>query len=203
MVSLINNKIMVWNCRGAASKAFKRVSKQYLKDVNMNIVVIMETRMDHINLGKNFKNLGFDSLVGFEVRGYSGGIVVALKSTRVKVDLLQSHFQFLHTKIKFEDTKECIYTPIYASSRKEGRKVLWHKLINLSKQIQYGWLIGGNFNDIMLTSEKRGGAPASTSKCVIFRDRVDSCKLMELCFIGHKFTWRGPIFHGATKFMSF
>lgn len=136
MVSQLTNRIMIWNYRGEASKAFQRVCKQLVKENNPYIVVIVETRMEPHKLEKTFILLGFNILVRSEVRGFSGGISMAWKSNRVKVDVLQKYFKFLHTKIKFEGEEECLFTPVYACPREDGRKELRQELHNLSKQNQ-------------------------------------------------------------------
>jgi hypothetical protein len=61
------------------------------------------------------------------------------------------------------------------------------------------WLVGGDFNDIAMAAEKKGGAPASIRKCNTFKDRINACSLMDLGGVGSKFTWRGPIFHGGGR----
>lgn len=59
--------------------------------------------------------------------------------------------------------------------------------------------MGGDFNDLLNTNEKRGGTPISRRKCDIFKQRIKQQKLMDLGFTGHKFTLRGPIYHGSER----
>lgn len=92
MVNTLNNKIMMWNCRGGANRFFIRVFQNYFQQVHMNILVILETRMEPSKLDKTFKLLGFDILIGYEVRGYSGGITMGWKSHKVKIEVLKIHF---------------------------------------------------------------------------------------------------------------
>ncbi|XP_058762472.1 uncharacterized protein LOC131635855 [Vicia villosa] len=49
---------MVWNCRGAASKAFNRYSKHYIDAYKSDVFVILETRSDPSLLSKILKRLG-------------------------------------------------------------------------------------------------------------------------------------------------
>lgn len=67
----------------------------------------------------------------------------------------------------------------------------------LSKFNRVGCL--GDFNEIMQVSEKKWGVSTSVRKCGISRERIDSCNLMDLGFVGHRLTWRGPIFHGGGR----
>lgn len=52
--------IMFWNCRGAGSKAFLRVCKNYTQEQHSDMLSIVETRVDLGKLCKSFKNLGFN-----------------------------------------------------------------------------------------------------------------------------------------------
>lgn len=120
MVSKPFNRIMLWNCRGAASRACRRVCKNYLQNTHPDVVVAMETQTNPFYLEKTFKMLGFDKLIGSEVRVFSGGIAMAWKSDKLKVEVMKIHFRFM---------------PMYASPRCEGRKEMWDELINETNQI--------------------------------------------------------------------
>lgn len=37
------------------------------------------------------------------------------------------------------------------------------------------------------------------SKCRIFRDRINECKLIDMKVVGPKFTWRGSTLHGGQQ----
>ncbi|CAI8603759.1 unnamed protein product [Vicia faba] len=56
---------------------------------------------------------------------------------------------------------------------------------------------GGDFNDILSASDKRGGAKDSEKKRDVFRERIESCNLMDLGSSAHRYTWRGPIYQGG------
>ncbi|XP_058760448.1 uncharacterized protein LOC131633779 [Vicia villosa] len=190
---------MMWNCRGAASREFRRVCYNFLKQINPSIVVIMETRMNPLNLANTFRSMGFDKLMGTDVQGFAGGIALAWKSDIVKVEILRKHFQFLHLQIKLNTGEEFLFTPVYASPNRSIRDVLWEELTQISFQLNQSWLVGGDFNDILNSTEKKGGAPVAQRKCDIFKNRIETCNLFDLGAVGHRFTWKGPIFHGRGR----
>lgn len=68
---------MIWNYRGVANGDFVHVCRLYLKDINPNILVILETRTDSTKLISTFNKLGFDNPVASEAMAYTGGIVMA------------------------------------------------------------------------------------------------------------------------------
>jgi hypothetical protein len=65
--------------------------------------------------------------------------------------------------------------------------------------MQEPWLLAGDFNDIASVEEKKGGAAASIRKCNIFRERINTCRLLDLGAMGAKYTWRGPMYHGGQR----
>lgn len=51
------------------------------------------------------------------------------------------------------------------------------------------WIIGGDFNEIMYTSEKKGGAPKPLRSMSEFCVATNMCGLIDAGYIGDKFTW--------------
>lgn len=131
--------------------------------------------------------------------GFSGGIIVAWKMDVLTVDLLFTHFQFLHLKVSCQGSSDWFFTPVYASPNADSRGTLWADLQSIAGAVSRGWLVAGDFNDISHPSEKKGGIPASQRKCTLFSSRINSCHLMDMGVIGHKFTWRGPLFRGHCR----
>lgn len=67
MINKVTKRIIIWNCRGAASNAFHRVHNQFVKVNIPYILVIMKTRMESLKLANTFSQLGFNYLVGSKV----------------------------------------------------------------------------------------------------------------------------------------
>ena len=51
------------------------------------------------------------------------------------------------------------------------------------------WLIGGDFNKILLDNEKQGGRPRSLQQMRAFQDTLTMCGVQDLSYLGEKFTW--------------
>ncbi|PNX94494.1 ribonuclease H, partial [Trifolium pratense] len=159
----------------------------------------METRTSPINLKRSFQLLGFEGYQFAENNGYSGGIIVAWKEGMIMVDMISTHFQFLHFKVTLQGGKCFFFTSVYASPQEEGRNELWRELKSISRNMVGEWLLAGDFNDIMHPSEKKGGVPATQRRCDKFMDRINDCSLLDCGAIGPKYTWCGPIFHGGDR----
>jgi hypothetical protein len=196
---IAQNKFLVWNCRGAASTAFFRYCKHYVVNHCPGVLVILETRCEPVKLRKTFKLLGFDGFLASEVRGYAGGIVVGWKSESIHVSTIQCKFQFMLLKVHYTNGKDWYFSPIYASPNEENRKMLWEDLKHIAGWMKEPWMLAGDFNDIACPSEKKGGVRALVRRCNTFVERMNACKLIDLGFVGSKYTWRGPIFHGGGR----
>lgn len=58
----------------------------------------------------------------------------------------------------------------------------------LNTQQNIPWLCVGDFNELTKQHEKLGGALRSHNQ-MHFRDVIDECSLMDLRFVGLKYTW--------------
>ncbi|KAK2417953.1 hypothetical protein QL285_040194 [Trifolium repens] len=159
----------------------------------------METRVDPQKISKTIKMLGFDNMQHTECRGYAGGIVVAWKSSEVYISVDIFDFQFMHLTINFLNGPSWNFTAVYASPREENRNEAWQKLKTISQNVNGGWMMAGDFNDIISQDEKKGGAPFSTRRCNNFQDNINACGLIDLGAVGPKYTWRGPLIGGQDR----
>ncbi|CAL5213940.1 unnamed protein product [Lathyrus oleraceus] len=192
-------KIMFWNCVGAGSQAFVSVSKCYMRQNNLDIFVVMETRVDPAKLCKKFNNLGFSGFKFTKVRCFVGGIGMGWNKSKMRLTILRKHLQFIHAKINIGDEAEWKLIEVYASLKEEDRRELWQELQIIVDSVDNGWVVGGDFNDILGSAEKRGRNILPARKCAKFQERINGCNLMDLGYTGYKYTWRGPISHGAGR----
>lgn len=51
------------------------------------------------------------------------------------------------------------------------------------------WIVAGDFNEVLLPSEKFGGFTLHTRRADRFRDCLNYCNLLDLGFTGSKYTW--------------
>lgn len=52
------------------------------------------------------------------------------------------------------------------------------------------WLMGGDFNEVIQESEKRGGGPCDFNNLCKFRECLDLNNLRDMPADGYPFTWR-------------
>ena len=51
------------------------------------------------------------------------------------------------------------------------------------------WVIAGNFNEPLNSSDKLGGKELSISRSLLLKDCLDKCNMIDLGFSGSRFTW--------------
>jgi hypothetical protein len=78
---------------------------------------------------------------------------------------------------------------VYAPPTSQNRSIFWDFLSNLGNSFGGAWLILGDFNSILSSSEKCGGRDFGSASHGNFADFVNSNALVDLGFVGNKFTW--------------
>lgn len=54
----MKSDIIVWNCQGAASVNFHKVLKEYFREFNPNLVVLVETKVSSIQGNRVIQSIG-------------------------------------------------------------------------------------------------------------------------------------------------
>lgn len=65
----------------------------------------------------------------------------------------------------------------------------WNLLRDLHSHFDLPWLCAGDFNELLKTREKLGGRLRPYGQMQNFREVLDECGLLDLGFVGTKFTW--------------
>ncbi|CAN1122462.1 hypothetical protein LINPERHAP2_LOCUS1356 [Linum perenne] len=77
----------------------------------------------------------------------------------------------------------------YASPNLVTRRSLWQSLTLLSRSSSGPWMTPGDFNAMVDSSEKLGGAGINKIQAQEFRNCISKCGLLDMGFSGPKFTW--------------
>ena len=65
----------------------------------------------------------------------------------------------------------------------------WNLLRDLRGRFDLPWQCASNFNELLKTHEKLGGRLRPNGQMQNFREALDECGLLDLGFVGNKFTW--------------
>jgi hypothetical protein len=99
----------------------------------------------------------------------------------------------MHQCVSFivsKGSEEWLCSGIYACPISTLRPLLWNYLANLRTTISLPWLAIGDFNDILLPNEQKGGV-FSLAKADVFARNIDKCGFIDVGSFGTKFTWQG------------
>lgn len=122
--------------------------------------------------------LKFGCNFGVPSDGKSGGLAILWKE-EINLQIRSFSMGHINTTIK-EDNGWWRFIGFYGNPITNKRKDSWDLLEKLSGSSNLPWIIGGDFNEILLASEKLGGVDKSQAQMNLFREVVDSCNLHEL-----------------------
>ena len=99
----------------------------------------------------------------------------------------------VHDVVSRNNYKEWLVSTVYVSSNRIFHKHLFDNLLAVASSGDFSWLIAGNFNDYMDSSERvslNDTTNSSSNRCIaIFLDYVDRCNLVDLGANGPRLTW--------------
>ena len=81
-------------------------------------------------------------------------------------------------------------TGFYGEPSWDKRHLSWQYIHDLHNSSSLPWLIVGDFNEILLCDEKEGGNDRPSIVMQNFRECLDDCGLVDLGYVGDKFTLR-------------
>ncbi|XP_058783451.1 uncharacterized protein LOC131658138 [Vicia villosa] len=148
---------------------------------------------------KSFWN---SSEIGFSFSnslGRSGGLITLWDRNKVEVVSSFKGDGYLGTKVEWKNSFYYIVN-IYSSCLLSKKKELWKKLLELQDAFKDGeWILGGDFNVIKNSSERRERTVAVNHvEMDLFSEFIDESLLEDIPCKGKKFSW----FSGDGKSMS-
>lgn len=99
--------------------------------------------------------------------------MVAWKEDVINITLCAKLEQFIHINVEGNHGKVWLITIIYASPNILQRRYLWEHLKLIASDVHIPWLLAGDFNDIAVVNEKKGGAQVSAKKCTTLRNNIE------------------------------
>jgi exonuclease III len=82
-----------------------------------------------------------------------------------------------------------MFSYVYAPHLISERSDFWTRMSELGNSIGGAWLLMGDFNSILFSSENSGGSSFGSPSHLEFLDFVHSNALVDLSFVGNRFTW--------------
>ena len=139
---------------------------------------------------KKIKTLGFNKYVFTAAEGFSGGIWCLWDEGVAKIKVIEYQRQFIHFEVDNVTYGKWFLTVIYASPQMVSRRVLWENMFRICASMTEPWILGGDFNATLLSSERKSPALSALSFDREFVRWMEEMQLQDVGFVGHKFTWR-------------
>ncbi|CAN0912663.1 hypothetical protein LINGRAPRIM_LOCUS555 [Linum grandiflorum] len=154
------------------------------------VVAISEPRISGDRALDTIRQLRFPNFVVEDANGFSGGIWVLWDEEIVQLKILRTSSQSIHAEVSWDGTQQCQVTFVYGTPRRLDRTALWDELVAISDHVNGPWLVLGDFNATLTSTDKQGGEEFSIPQSEDFTECLDRCALFDLGFAGPRFTWR-------------
>ena len=184
--------ILSWNCRGLGSPEAVNALRRIVVNEDPQVVFLQETKLHPHEVERVKIKLKFSGLlaVGCEGQGRKrrGGLAL-LWRREVHVSVTSYSQNHIDTMIRYRDHQPWRYTGIYGHPEESKKGQTGELLKSLVEEEHVPWLCGGDLNIMLWSTEKQGGGPFNFDEASILRQAMDHCKLEDIGFVGHPFTW--------------
>ncbi|XP_050245827.1 uncharacterized protein LOC126693745 [Quercus robur] len=180
--------LLAWNCRRLGNLRIEKELVSILRAKDPSVVFIAKTWVEEVRLDRTLSYINFDQkwVVPRTTRG--GGLVLFWKNS-VNLKVVGSHRYYIDAVINKNERDEWRFTGFYGEPDAAKRNEAWAKLRSLNSNQNIPWLCVGDYNEITRQEEKRSGVLRSFNQMQLFRDVIDECGLMDLGFVGPKYSW--------------
>lgn len=179
---------LAWNCRGLGKPRVVQFLKEITQQIKPNIIFLSETLAKENKVKEVCKQINFAGYWAVEAQGHSGGLALLWKNNG-SCQIRGSGTQFIDFEVENDQVGRWCYTGYYGCPERSRRRVSWDTLRGLAGDSTLPWCILGDFNDMLFSEEKRGGREQPAGLLRGFTKAIDDCGLLDLGFVGEKFTW--------------
>lgn len=124
-------------------------------------------------------------------RASKTGYLAMLWKKSVKVEMVSSSPNHIDAVVGEYVSDKWRFTGVYGFVDKSRKHETWSLLRDLHRHCSLPWMCAGDFNEILWSYEKLGLGLRQEGIMKEFRDVLDECGLMDLGYVGEKFTWKG------------
>ncbi|XP_070038612.1 uncharacterized protein [Nicotiana tomentosiformis] len=180
--------IIFWNVCGANNDDFRRNFRKIIDTHKPCLIALLETRMGFYATLLN--DFNFTEMIELPAEGQAGGLVILYDHKVVIVNNFTRRCQEIHAMIEVLPFRfSWLLSTVYANTNIYDRETMWHYLENISNSFNRAWLVGGDLNDITMISEKFRDRKVSHSRTSRIWNHINNCRLVDLGYMGCKYTW--------------
>ena len=187
--------ILCWNYRGFGNRPTVHELGDLIQAQDPLVVFLAKTWLVEARLGDIRDRLGIGNYFGVSKVNLGGGLALFWKKG-LEVDVEFSSLNHIDVLINKRKEDGWRFTGFYDEPLTQRMMESWKLLRNLHGKFLVPWLCAGDFNEITKSHEKSGGRLRPFMQIKNFRDVLDECGLVDLGFMGSKFTWFKNIANG-------
>lgn len=179
-----------WNIRGCNKPTKQKGLVHFLRKHNINILVLLETKLNANMLSQLLlKFSSWKSVHNFDLHP-GKRVLIIWNPSFVSLNVVASSAQSIFCNINCLVTGRLSHlTAVYAYNTLEDRRLLWDEIVDQHSHISSPWMVLGDFNCILNVDEREGGRLVSAHQLQDQLNCIMSCGLMDLRYMGCKFTW--------------
>jgi hypothetical protein len=183
-------KVLAWNCRDIARGPTIRALRALIKVHHLDLLLLPETKVHSTRFQASLFGLGFSSWLEVPPLGLPGEIYFAWEDG-VDVEPVRIDKNCISCLVYSDPpSNPWLFSGVYAPHNSQRRVDFWNSLASLGNSFGGAWLLLGEFNSILSSFEKSGGRAFGSTAHSDFVDFVNFNALIDLGFVGNKFTWR-------------
>jgi exonuclease III len=185
-------KVVSLNMRGWGGSAKRRRLSSFLQQGKFDVCFLQETKKSSIEDFLIYNLWGHKDVrwVAKDPIGLSGGLLILWNSNCF--NLINSFYGdgFLGITVD-RDGEYFNFINIYSPCSLAGKKKLWEDLLMVKQHSGGGeWCLGGDFNAILRSSERKGSSAESRQgERLSFLRFVEEMAVIDVPVLGKKFTW--------------
>ncbi|KAA3488997.1 reverse transcriptase [Gossypium australe] len=135
------------------------------------------------------RSCGVSNGIDIDADGTRGSLSLAWKEDLI-VTLRSFSKNHIDAMVKEGNSDaEWRFTGFYGFPYDSNKNDSWNLLRKLEEDKTHPWLVCGDFNEILYSSEKSGGIPRKERKMESFREVLEECQLEDIGYSGAWFTW--------------
>lgn len=177
-----------WNCRGLGNSRAVRHLGDLIKSSNPDFLFLSETKVGSNKIDTLCRNFRFAHYFAVDSIGTAGGLAILWKN-HISCTVVDSSMNYIDVIMLENNVQSWWCSCFYGIPERSRRRESWNIIRSLSTRSHLPWFIFGDFNDMLLSTDKKGVHPHPQYLLNGFRSAIEDCSLLELDLVGGKFTW--------------
>ncbi|XVF82826.1 hypothetical protein PTKIN_Ptkin16aG0081500 [Pterospermum kingtungense] len=176
------------NCPGLRNPRTIRSLLKILRE-GPEVVLLSETSVKDDKLDRVRRRCNYNSVIGVDVEGRSGGLALMWKD-KVEVELRSFSKYHIDGEVSDKRGNKWRIIGVYGKPVTNLRNNTWSMLRRLGENNTMPWVCLGDFNEILWSNEKKGGQPRLERQMEAFREALEVNELADLGYADSRFTWK-------------